>query len=278
MCSMSNDTQTLDVKSLLARINDETLRLIDVRREDDYNIGHITNAVNLPLAKLLEDDKPENVAKLAGDLGISDDTSVVIYDDTFGALSSRVAWALQYIGHRDVSLLEVTYSQWKDLGYGTSTDIPSINHDEHSINLQPNILATADYLEKVKEKKNVVLIDNRERLNFLEHHIPGAINIPYKSLGTDGKILRTKDSMKNFLKNRGISDDAEIITYCGSVGTLSGLAYYALKSAGIPNVKLYVRSFKEWRSLEKPIGKQEDAAYWDLSAAVSYTHLRAHET
>jgi len=263
---MSNDTQTLDVKSLLARINDETLRLIDVRREDDYNIGHITNAVNLPLAKLLEDDKPENVAKLAGDLGISDDTSVVIYDDTFGALSSRVAWALQYIGHRDVSLLEVTYSQWKDLGYGTSTDIPSINHDEHSINLQPNILATADYLEKVKEKKNVVLIDNRERLNFLEHHIPGAINIPYKSLGTDGKILRTKDSMKNFLKNRGISDDAEIITYCGSVGTLSGLAYYALKSAGIPNVKLYVRSFKEWRSLEKPIGKQEDAAYWDLSA------------
>jgi len=263
---MSNDTQTLDVKSLLARINDETLRLIDVRREDDYNIGHITNAVNLPLAKLLEDDKPENVAKLAGDLGISDDTSVVIYDDTFGALSSRVAWTLQYIGHQDVSLLEVTYSQWKDLDYNISTDVPSINTVKHSINLQPDILATADYLEKTKEKKNVVLIDNRERLNFLEHHIPGAINIPYKSLGSDGKILRTKDSMKNFLKNRGISDDSEIITYCGSVGTLSGLAYYALKSAGIPNVKLYVRSFKEWRSLEKPIGKQEDAAYWDLSA------------
>ena len=30
---MNNDTQTLSVKSLLARINDETLRLIDVRRE-----------------------------------------------------------------------------------------------------------------------------------------------------------------------------------------------------------------------------------------------------
>ena len=263
---MNNGTQTLSVKSLLGRISDDTLRLIDVRREEEYSIGHITNAVNLPLAKLLDDDKPENVAKLAGELGISDNTSVVIYDDTFGALSSRVAWTLQYIGHEDVSLLEVTYSQWQDLGYNISTDIPSINTVKHSINLQPDILATADYLEKAKEKKNVVLIDNRERLNFLEHHIPGAVNIPYKSLGTDGKILRTKDSMKNFLKNRGISDDAEIITYCGSVGTLSGLAYYALKSAGIPNVKLYVRSFKEWRSLEKPIGKQEDAAYWDLSA------------
>ena len=263
---MNDGTQTLSVKSLLARISDDTLRLIDVRREEEYRVGHITNAVNLPLAKLLEDDKPENVAKLAGELGISDNISVVIYDDTFGALSSRVAWTLQYIGHQDVSLLEVTYSQWKDLGYDISTDIPYIITVKHSINLQPDILATAEYLEKAKEKKNVVLIDNRERLNFLEHHIPGAVNIPYKSLGTDGRILRTRDSMKNFLKNRGISDDAEIITYCGSVGTLSGLAYYALKSAGISNVKLYVRSFKEWRSLEKPIGKQEDAAYWDLSA------------
>ena len=262
----STNTSTYDVKSLLTKINDDTLRLVDVRREDEYKAGHIPNAVNLPLAKLLEDDKPENVAKLAGDIGVTDDTNVVIYDDTFGALSSRVAWTFQYIGHNDVSLLEVTFSQWKDLGLEVSTEIPSVKAVKHSINLQSDILATADYLEKVKEKKDVVLIDNRERLNFLENHIPGAINIPYRTLSTDGKILRTKDNMKNFLKNRGISENAEIITYCGSVGTLSGLAYYALKSAGVPNVKLYVRSFKEWKSLEKPLGKQENASYWDLSA------------
>jgi thiosulfate/3-mercaptopyruvate sulfurtransferase len=267
MCGMSStNTSTYDVKSLLTKINDDTLRLVDVRREDEYKAGHIPNAVNLPLAKLLEDDKPENVAKLAGDIGITDDTNVVIYDDTFGALSSRVAWTFQYIGHNDVSLLEVTFSQWKDIGLEVSTEIPSVKVVKHSINLQSDILATADYLEKVKEKKDVVLIDNRERLNFLENHIPGAINIPYRTLSTDGKILRTKDNMKNFLKNRGISENAEIITYCGSVGTLSGLAYYALKSAGVPNVKLYVRSFKEWKSLEKPLGKQENASYWDLSA------------
>ena len=40
----------------------------------------------------------------------------------------------------------------------------------------------------------------------------------------------------------------------------------ALKSIGIPNVKLYVRSFKEWKSLEKQTDKQENASYWDLSA------------
>ena len=265
MCSLSEgmtspivDVDTVDL--------DGTLALIDVRREEDYNQGHITGAVNLPLASLLSGDSPESTVKLFEELGIADDTKVVVYDDTFGALASRVVWTLQYIGHKNVALLEVTYSQWKDLGFKTSTEKPDIKPAKHSLHLKPSIMATAEYLENAKEKKNVVLIDNRERLNFLEQHIPGSINIPYRTLATDGKILRTKESMKNLLKNRGIPEDAEIITYCGSVGTLSGLAYYALKSIGVPNVKLYVNSFKEWKKLERPIGKQENAAYWDLSA------------
>ena len=265
MCGMT-DIPIIDYDSLREKIKKNDVRVIDTRREDDYQHGHITNSVNLPLAKLLNDDSPESIAKIAGDLGISDNTSVVVYDDTFGALSSRVVWALQYIGHSDVKLLNVTFSQWKDLGLDITTEVPEIEQSTHSINIQSNIMATADYLEKVKDNKNVVIIDNRERLNFLEQHIPGAINIPYRTLATDGKIIRTKESMRNLLKNRGISEDADIITYCGSVGTLSGLAYYALKSIGVPNVKLYVHSFKEWKNLEKPIDKQENASYWDLSA------------
>ena len=260
------DMPTIDSKTLRRKIKDNSIRIVDVRREQEYQQGHVINAINLPLAKLLADDSAESIQKIAQDLGISDETSVVIYDDTFGALSSRVVWALQYIGHKDVKLLDVTYSQWKELGYEITTEVPEIETASHSVNINPEIMATAEYLEKVKDNKNVVIIDNRERLNYLEQHIPGAINIPYRTLSTEDKILRTKEGMKNLLKNRGISEDAEIITYCGSVGTLSGLAYYALKSVGIPNVKLYVHSFKEWKSLEKPIDKQENANYWDLSA------------
>ena len=264
---MSNsDVPTIDSKTLHQKIKDNSIRIVDVRREQEYQQGHVINAINLPLAKLLADDSAESIQKIAQDLGISDETSVVIYDDTFGALSSRVVWALQYIGHKDVKLLDVTYSQWKELGYEITTEVPEIETASHSVNINSEIMATAEYLEKVKDNKNVVIIDNRERLNYLEQHIPGAINIPYRTLSTDGKILRTKEGMKTLLKNRGIPEDAEIITYCGSVGTLSGLAYYALKSVGIPNVKLYVHSFKEWKSLEKPIDKQENANYWDLSA------------
>jgi len=257
---------TTDVDTLRSEIRDKSVRVIDVRREDDYKQSHIPNAVNLPLATLLSDDSPERVIKLVNSMGIDDETPVVVYDDTFGALASRVAWTMEYLGHSDVSLLETTYSNWKSMGLENDNLIPEVQSKVHSMKLNPDILATSDYLESAKEREGVILVDNRERLNYLEQHIPGAISLPYRTLATNNKILRPKEDMRRLLDNRGITGDSEIITYCGSVGTLSGLAYYALKSVGLPNAKLYVRSFKEWKSLSKPTEKQQDANYWDLSA------------
>ena len=267
MCCLTDSTKiTTDVDSLRSEIRDKSVRVIDVRREDDYKQDHIPTAVNLPLAHLLSDDSPERVLKLVNSMGIDDETPVVVYDDTFGALASRVAWTLEYLGHSDVTLLETTYSNWKSIGLENDSIVPEIQNKEHTMKLQSNILATSDYLESAKTRDDVILIDNRERLNFLEQHIPGAISLPYRTLATSDKILRSKEDMKRLLENRGVAGDSEIITYCGSVGTLSGLAYYALKSVGLPNAKLYVRSFKEWKNLQKPTEKQEDASYWDLSA------------
>ncbi|MGQ0792366.1 MAG: sulfurtransferase, partial [Nitrosopumilaceae archaeon] len=181
---------TTDVDTLRSEIRDKSIRVIDVRREEDYKKNHIPTSVNLPLATLLSDDAPERVVKLVNNLGIDDETSVVVYDDTFGALASRVAWTLEYLGHNDVSLLEMTFGQWNSLGHETDTKVPPVTSKNHSIKLHPEIMATVDYLEKAKEKKDVILLDNRERLNFLEQHIPGAVNIPYRTLGTSEKILR----------------------------------------------------------------------------------------
>lgn len=257
---------TTDIDSLRSAIHDKSVRVVDVRREEDYKQNHIPTAVNLPLASLLADDSPKNALKLVNSMGIDDDTSVVVYDDTFGALASRVAWAMEYLGHSDVSLLETTYSKWKSLGLENDAKTPEIQKTEHSLSLRSGILATHNYLDSAKEKDGIILIDNRERLNFLEQHIPGAISLPYRTLASHGKILRPQKDMKRLLENRGITNNSEIITYCGSVGTLSGLAYYALKSAGLHDVKLYVRSFREWKELKKPTVKQDDASYWDLSA------------
>ena len=110
MCSLSKETtqSIISVDYLRSKINDDSLRLVDVRREEEYNQGHIPNAVNLPLASLLSGDSPESAVKLFEEIGIGDDTEVIVYDDTFAALASRIVWTLQYIGHKNIALLEVT--------------------------------------------------------------------------------------------------------------------------------------------------------------------------
>jgi thiosulfate/3-mercaptopyruvate sulfurtransferase len=247
-------------------IRKKAVRVVDVRRIEDYKKGHIPSAVSLPLANLLSNDSPEQIVKLLENLGIDDEMPVVVYDDTFGALAARVAWTFQYVGHENTSLLEMTYTNWKNLGLEIENRINKFPETPHSLKLNQSIYADATYVESIQNNPDKVLVDSRERLNFLSEHIPSAKNIPYTMLGNDNHILRSVDELKRFVENRGISQDSEAITYCGSVGTLSGLAFYALKLAGIKNVKLYSKSFKDWKSLGKPKIEFKDANYWDLSA------------
>jgi thiosulfate/3-mercaptopyruvate sulfurtransferase len=253
-----------DILRTLIRRN--SVRVVDVRKEDEYKKEHIKTAISIPLAKVLENDTPERIVQLLEQSGISDKTPVVVYDDTFGALAARVAWTFQYVGHANTSLLETTFTKWKSYGFETEKKINVYPKAKHFLRINNDIFANYDEVEKAKSDQNKILVDSRERLNFLSEHIPGATNLPYTMLGTDESILREPQEIKRFMENRGISIDDEIITYCGSVGTLSGLAYYALRMGGVKKIRLYSRSFKEWKKLGKPIEEFKDANFWDLSA------------
>ena len=255
-----------DADTLRPLIRKKAVRVVDVRKADDYAAGHIPTAVSLPLARILENDAPEKIIAILNELGIPDGMPVVVYDDTFGALAARVAWTLQYVGHANTALLEMTFKQWKDTGLETEKKPNKFPRANHSLAINTSIHADAKYVESAKAQQGKLLVDSRERLNFLTEHIPGAKNIPYTMVGSNGNILRKADELKRMIENRGIQNDSEIITYCGSVGTLSGLTYYALKLAGFQNVKLYPKSFKEWKALGKPKEEFKDANYWDLSA------------
>jgi len=255
-----------DSDTLRSLVRKKAVRVVDVRKADDYKQEHIPTAVSLPLARVLENDTPEKIVAILEELGISDKMPVVVYDDTFGALAARVTWTFQYVGHSNTALLEMTFKQWRELGLETEKHTRTFPKAKHSLSVNKKICADAPYVEAAKSQQGKLLVDSRERLNFLTEHIPGATNIPYTMVGSNGSILRKADELKRLIQNRGITNDAEIITYCGSVGTLSGLTYYALRLAGFQNVKLYPKSFKEWKALGKPKEEFKDATYWDLSA------------
>jgi thiosulfate/3-mercaptopyruvate sulfurtransferase len=252
-------------ETVQALILKDAVRMVDVRKLDEYLQGHIRSAVSLPFSQILEKD-PSGIIDILKNLGITDTMPVVIYDDTFGALAARVAWTFQYVGHPNTALLEMTFSQWKSMGLETDSKNNTFPKTEHTLLINHEIQADASYVDMAKEQENKFLIDTRERLNYLTEHIPNAKNMPYTMLRSDTNILRKPDEIRRLIENRGMSIDSEFITYCGSAGTLSGLAYYALKLAGIKNVKLYSKSFRDWKMLGKSKEEFKDANYWDLSA------------
>jgi thiosulfate/3-mercaptopyruvate sulfurtransferase len=188
-----------DIDILRTLIRKNAARIVDVRKEEEYREGHIPTAVSLPLVKVLSKDSPEGIAEILENIGVSDELPVIVYDDTFGALGARVAWTFQYIGHTRTSLLEVTFSKWRNLGLEIEKQVNTYPKTNHHININQEIYADAAYVEGAKESDNKVLVDSRERLNFLSEHIPGAKNIPYTMLGSDGNILRKPSEIKRFI-------------------------------------------------------------------------------
>lgn len=62
-----NILESITVEDLLARSRKEKIILIDVRPEEEYNAGHIPNAVSIPLAQLKKrlNDLPRNKTIIA---------------------------------------------------------------------------------------------------------------------------------------------------------------------------------------------------------------------
>ena len=79
-------------------------------------------------------------------------------------------------------------------------------------------------------------------------HIPGAVNLPWRSLMADDNptLLKPDGQIQQLLKQRGVSPDKTIIVSCGT-GREATNEFLLLKwYLGYPNVKLYEGSFTEW--------------------------------
>lgn len=255
---------------------DNTVLIVDARSAREYAAGHMPGAVSLPLADVLGTADGNGLCKVFGDAGITNDARCVFYDDAYGAVASRVAMALESVGG-GAGLLDVTYSVWKE-GHTPSTKPRVLEAAEFAAHEAPaeGILADIGGVKRVTEGRDGaaggILLDARERLNYLSGHIPGAVNMPYHMFRDleNGKVLREPADLRRIFENRGLLADrpARIITYCGSAGTLSGLVYYALRHAGFTDVRMYANSFREWTADGggRAVETQEDATYWDLSA------------
>ena len=66
----------IDVDTLRTLIRKKAIRVVDVRRTEEYNQGHIESAVSIPLASVLDAESTEKVITIMQDAGIGDHTPV----------------------------------------------------------------------------------------------------------------------------------------------------------------------------------------------------------
>lgn len=250
-----------------------------------FMAGHIPGARYLDLEKDLsasvrEDGiggrhplpQPEELARKLTEIGISNDTTVVAYDEQGGAMAARCWWLLTYLGHDRVFVLDGGFGAWKQAGYpvmSAAEEAPSSVSGDSITPFVPNVqhemvVTAEDILRKrpLIEEGRVVLIDSREDARYRgmaepidkkAGHIPGARHWFWKAnLDAEGRFRTVKEQMKRFESLQGVE---EVIVYCGS-GVTACPNILALKEIGFTNVKLYAGSWSDWISdASRPIEK-----------------------
>ncbi|MFP5274325.1 MAG: rhodanese-like domain-containing protein [Coleofasciculus sp.] len=92
---------------------------------------------------------------------------------------------------------------------------------------------------QLKKPNNVVLVDVREPSEYASGHIPGAINVPVRSL------------TKNLDK---IPTDKPVVLYCSS-GHRTAIGMTALRLLGYTNVRSFPPSINGWKEAGEPLEK-----------------------
>jgi thiosulfate/3-mercaptopyruvate sulfurtransferase len=257
------------------RRNLDRVRLLDVRGEvaaeppryrahpQRYAEGHIPGAVFADWRSDFTDRTspvpvtvapPAVFAADATRLGIAAATVVVAYDDYFNVLAGRIVWVLRSYGHTASHLLDGGLAAWTrqqgPLEAGAVT--PAAADPPYP---PPARLDGLIDLDQVRHAigQGVQLLDARKAEEFTGQesharragHIPGAVNVPYKSLlGPDGTFLPA-DLLRARLLDCGVDLDRPAVAYCNGGVSATAVAH-ALEIASGRRPLVYDGSWNEW--------------------------------
>lgn len=193
----------------------------------------------------------------AAELGISNDSVVVVYD-TPGLMSAgRVWWTLRSFGHDKVAILDGGLKKWLAEGRPVTAETPvttpgrfRANYDPAAVRSKAQVLANLEsHAEQVIDARSAGRFTAEEkeaRPGLRSGHIPGSLSLPFNLLTNPdtGEILDASDIRKAF-EAAGLDFAKPVIASCGSGVTATALAF-GLHLAGKDDVAIYDGAWTEW--------------------------------
>lgn len=260
----------VDAKKLIEKGGN--IRVIDIRKSPEYLLGHIPSAQNIWRDDYSADkdeyefggmrSNTKKFVNLLGELGINNDTLVLLYDAKGDYDAARFLWQLEIIGHKKMALIDGGVQGWKAAGFEMTTEKPEVKKVEYKFDgkVIDKKIATLDDVKKAIDDPNVIILDTRsikeatgEDLKsgaFRKGRIPSSIWIEYKEALNTGEgadmTFKTAEELRKIYESKGITKDKTIIAYCQS-GVRSAHTTFVLSHLlGYENVKNYDGSWIEW--------------------------------
>ncbi|WP_332449577.1 sulfurtransferase [Methanoculleus sp.] len=256
---------------LADHLHDTDLTIIDVQPNvHDYIREHIPGAVYLTEGVLRVSNggfpTPYSpIGCLQGSFrraGIEADSPVVVYTGK-GAVSglgdglgqTMMAYTLAKYGHNAVYLLDGGLDRWKSEGRELSQEYPTVESSGFTVQARDDYAIRYEEFVQTKDNDDVVLLDARPAKTYQGQgpwrkpgHIPGAVNLPWRSLMDDANpaLLKSNDELDRILEDHGVDRSRAVICSCGT-GREATNEFILLKWLYLyPNVRIYEGSFTEW--------------------------------
>ncbi|MBS1810808.1 MAG: sulfurtransferase [Acidobacteria bacterium] len=241
----------------------------------NYDTAHIPGARFLLYADLItsrsgvvnELPPVEKLQQLFAQVGVNDDSRVILYCDTQGLLSARTYFTLDYLGlGNQAALLDGGLEKWKAEKREVSTIAPEIKAGNFTPRLNPKIIMQREavrdisWLSVASDQPVTLLLDARQPDGYdgsikrpdlpLSGHIPGAVNVYWTQnyVSKEAPTLKPVAELRKMYEAAGATPDKKMVTYCW-IGMMASHAYFTLKYLGY-DVAMYDGSFTEWAKSE----------------------------
>jgi thiosulfate/3-mercaptopyruvate sulfurtransferase len=239
----------------------EPMLIIDLCRDANYDKGHIPGAVHVAPAELMDGGGPapgklpdkKRLDALATRLGLTPDLPVVVYDDEGGGWAGRMIWTLDVIGHDRWSYLNGGLVAWKGEGYPLETQPCYPEPVPQTVDIDRRYIAEVDDIVPRLEEPDFRVWDARSRAEYegarsasrRAGHIPGAVHCEWTELMDPSRHYRIREDARDYLADRGLTPDREIVTHCQSHHR-SGFTYLVARLMDYPRIRGYHGSWSEW--------------------------------